>query len=314
MDLAAAADAQRSPGASISATSEGGAGRGGGLEGDPFREGEAVAGPEPLSSGRSGARGEGQPRAGASSVLTGRGARRGIPPVAAELTVLQDAERVPEGHGKDAQKLRITEIFFSIQGESSHAGLPCAMVRLTGCNLRCSWCDTEYSFTGGRTMPIDDVVAEVEAFGCRRVEITGGEPLLQKGAPVLAQRLLDRGYTVLCETSGERNIDLMPAGVKRIVDMKPPGSGESHRNDLENLGRLRAGDEVKFVISDRADFEWMLELVRAHELVARVPVLVSPVYTKLPPRDLAAWILESGLDLRLNLQLHKAIWGEEPGR
>lgn len=212
------------------------------------------------------------------------------------------------------QTLRVTEIFFSIQGESTHAGLPCAMVRLTGCNLRCSWCDTEYSFTGGETKTVEAVVAEVEAFGTRRVEITGGEPLLQKAAPALAQAFLDRGYTVLCETSGERDIDIMPAGVRRIVDMKPPGSGESARNDLANLGRLRAGDQVKFVITDRADFDWMLALVREHRLVERVPVLVSPVYQRLAPRQLAAWILESGLDLRLNLQLHKAIWGEEPGR
>lgn len=221
---------------------------------------------------------------------------------------------MPEGHGQDAAKLRISEIFFSIQGESRHMGMPCIMVRLTGCNLRCSWCDTEYSFTGGKTRTVDDVVAEVDGFDCRRVEITGGEPLLQKGAPVLARRLLEAGYEVLCETSGERNIDLMPPGVSRIVDMKPPGSGESHRNDYDNLDRLRDGDEVKFVVSDRADFDWMLELVKAHGLAGRAPLLVSPVYDKVAPRELADWILESGLDLRLNLQMHKTIWGEEPGR
>lgn len=232
----------------------------------------------------------------------------------AVLPVLDEAARVPEGHGVDPARLRITEIFFSIQGESTHMGLPCAMVRLTGCNLRCSWCDTEYSFKGGRTMGVDEVVAEVDAFGCRRVEITGGEPLLQKGAPVLAQRLLDAGYTVLCETSGERNIDLMPFGVRRIMDLKPPGSGESHRNDWANLDRLRPGDEVKFVVTDRADFDWAMATVREHDLVSRVPVLVSPAYEQVMPRDLAAWILESGLDVRLNLQMHKTIWGEEPGR
>lgn len=230
-----------------------------------------------------------------------------------KLPVLYD-ERVPKGHGEDAAKLRITEIFFSIQGESSHMGLPCVMVRLTGCNLRCSWCDTEYSFKGGTTQTVDEVVRQVADFGCRRVEITGGEPLLQKGAPVLAQRLLDAGYTVLCETSGERNIDLMPPGVRRIMDLKPPGSGEAHRNDWANLARLRAGDEVKFVVSDRADFDWMLEVVGTNNLHGRVPLLVSPVHETVPPRELAAWILESGLDLRLNLQMHKAIWGKEPGR
>ena len=221
---------------------------------------------------------------------------------------------LPEGHGADPAKLRITEIFFSIQGESSHMGLPCAMVRLTGCNLRCTWCDTEYSFTGGETMPVDRVVERVEAFGTKRVEITGGEPLLQKGAPVLARRLLDLGYTVLCETSGERDIDLMPPGVRRIMDIKPPGSGESHRNDWANVARLRNGDEVKFVITDRADFEWMQGVLTEHALVGRVPVLVSPAYQQVSPAELAQWILDAGLDVRLNLQMHKAIWGEAPGR
>jgi len=231
-----------------------------------------------------------------------------------KLPVLPDDERVPKGHGEDAKTLRITEIFFSIQGESSHMGLPCAMVRLTGCNLRCSWCDTEYSFKGGTTMSIDEVVAQVDDFGARRVELTGGEPLLQKGAPVLAKRFLAAGYTVLCETSGERNIDLMPAGVHRIMDLKPPGSGEVLRNNWDNIPRLRTGDEVKFVITDRADFDWMLQTVREHSLDTRVPVLVSPSHGAVQPKELAAWILESGLDLRLNLQMHKTIWGGEPGR
>jgi 7-carboxy-7-deazaguanine synthase len=223
------------------------------------------------------------------------------------LTVL------PTGRGPEA-RLRITEIFFSIQGESSHMGLPCVMVRLTGCNLRCSWCDTAYAFTGGETLGIDEVVARVEAFGCRRVELTGGEPLLQKGAPVLAARLLALGYTVLCETSGERDIDLMPPGVRRIMDLKPPGSGESHRMRWANVAQLRPGDEVKFVITSREDFEWMLEVVRAHDLLARAPVLVSPAFTQVAPAELAEWILASGLDLRLNLQMHKTLWGEARGR
>ena len=230
------------------------------------------------------------------------------------LSVVPEADRIPAGHGADAARLRVSEVFFSIQGESSHMGLPCVMVRLTGCNLRCSWCDTEYAFTGGETLGLDAVVAKVAAFACRRVEITGGEPLLQRGAPALAQRLLDAGYTVLCETSGERDIDLMPPGVRRIMDLKPPGSGESHRNDWANVGRLRPGDEVKFVITDRADFDWMLEAVRRHDLLARAPVLVSPAYTQVAPAELAAWILASGLDLRLNLQMHKTLWGEARGR
>lgn len=230
------------------------------------------------------------------------------------LKVIDDAKRVPAGHGADAARLRVTEVFFSIQGESSRMGLPCVMVRLTGCNLRCTWCDTEYSFTGGETVGVDEVVARVEAFGCKRVEITGGEPLLQKGAPVLARRLLGLGYEVLCETSGERDIDLMPSGVRRIMDLKPPGSGETHRMRWENIAQLRPGDEVKFVITDRADFEWMLDVIRRHDLLSKAHVLVSPAYTQVSPAELAAWILASGLDLRLNLQMHKTLWGEERGR
>ncbi len=230
-----------------------------------------------------------------------------------KLPVLAE-DRVPKAHGQDTKKLRITEVFFSIQGESTHMGLPCVMVRLTGCNLRCSWCDTEYSFKGGETKTVKAVFDEVQAFGCRRVEITGGEPLLQKAAPILAQMLLDAGYMVLCETSGERNIDLMPAGVRRIMDLKAPGSGEAQGNDWGNVGRLREGDEVKFVIADRADFDWMLEKLVEHSPLMQVPLLVSPVQGQLNPADLAAWILESGVDLRLNLQMHKTIWGGEPGR
>jgi 7-carboxy-7-deazaguanine synthase len=214
----------------------------------------------------------------------------------------------------DAGRLRITEIFFSVQGESTFAGRPCSFVRLTGCNLRCVWCDSEYTFTGGVIKTLDEIMAEVRTHPTKLVEITGGEPLLQKGAPVLAQRLLDDGYTVLCETSGERNIDLMPPGVHRIMDLKAPGSGESHRNDWSNLDRLREGDEVKFVLADRADFEWMTATIREHGLQKKVPLLASPVHGWLDARELAEWILESGLDLRLNLQLHKLLWGEERGR
>lgn len=221
--------------------------------------------------------------------------------------------RLPQGHGQDATRLRITEIFFSIQGESTHAGLPCAMVRLTGCNLRCVWCDTEYSFHGGQTVTVEEILARLAQYPTKRVELTGGEPLLQKGLPVLAQRLLDLGYTVLCETSGERDLDLLPAGVKRIMDLKAPGSGELEQNRWDNLDKLRPGDEVKFVLADRIDFDWMVQVVRTHHLTDKVVVLAAPVQGQLPPRTLAEWILESGLDLRLNLQLHKLLWGETPG-
>ena len=221
--------------------------------------------------------------------------------------------RLPVGHGTAADRLRITEIFFSLQGESSHQGLPCVFVRLTGCNLRCGWCDTEYSFTGGETVAVDDVIDRVRAYPCRRVEITGGEPLLQKGATSLAKRLLGAGYTVLCETSGERDIDLMPHGVHRIVDLKAPGSGEVAANRWDNIPKIRATDEIKIVISDRTDFEWALEVVATHRLEGRAPLLFAPVQGALPPEVLAGWILAAGIDARLNLQLHKRLWGDARG-
>jgi 7-carboxy-7-deazaguanine synthase len=210
-------------------------------------------------------------------------------------------------------RLRLTEIFFSLQGESSFAGLPCVMIRLTGCNLRCTWCDTEYSFHGGEWMTVDEILVKTASYGARRVEITGGEPLLQKDVRVLAQRLLDAGYTVLCETSGERDIDILPREVHRIVDFKAPASGESHRNDWANVDRLTPNDEVKFVVQDRADFDWMLEQVERHRLAGRAQILVAPVYGVMNPTELAGWLLASGLDARLNLQVHKLLWGETPG-
>ncbi len=221
--------------------------------------------------------------------------------------------RLPVGHGAAADRLRITEIFFSLQGESSHRGLPCIFVRLTGCNLRCTWCDTEYSFTGGETMSVGAVIDEVQKHPSKRVQITGGEPLLQKGATTLAQRLLDDGYTVLCETSGERDIDLMPPGVQRIVDLKAPGSGEGDANRWDNIPKLRSTDEVKLVIADRADFDWAVGVIGEHGLEGKVPILFAPVFGVLEPRVLAEWILAEGIDARLNLPLHKELWGDRPG-
>lgn len=222
-------------------------------------------------------------------------------------------DRVPEGHGASEDKLRITEIFYSLQGEASFRGLPCVFVRTTACNLRCTWCDTGYAFKGGTTMGLDEVITRVRSYPSRRVELTGGEPLLQRGIPKLAERLLALGYEVWCETSGERDIDLLPAGVRRVMDLKAPGSGEVLRNRWDNVGKLRAGDEVKVVCVDRADFDWALERVREHRLLERVPVMVSPVFGQLEAKTLAAWILESGMDLRLSTQLHKELWGETPG-
>ena len=208
--------------------------------------------------------------------------------------------------------LTINEIFHSIQGESTHVGRPCVFVRLTACDLRCSWCDTPYAFDEGHKMSVDDVVARVRAYGCDLVEVTGGEPLLQADVHPLMQRLLDAGHTVMLETGGHRSIARVPAGVIRIMDVKCPASGEAGKNDWANLDLLAAPDEAKFVIQDRADYEFARDVVRRHDLSARcAAVLFSPVHGVLAPRDLAAWILEDRLPVRLQLQAHKYIWGAD---
>jgi 7-carboxy-7-deazaguanine synthase len=208
--------------------------------------------------------------------------------------------------------LTINEIFHSIQGESTHVGRPCVFVRLTACDLRCSWCDTPYAFHEGRKMTVDQVLADVDAFGCPVVEITGGEPLLQPDVYPLMRHLLDRGHTVMLETGGHRSIAQVPPEVIRIVDVKCPGSGEVDKNDWTNLDLLKAADEVKFVLKDRTDYEFAREVVSRHALTGRcAAVLFSPVHGVLPPKDLAAWILEDRLPVRLQLQAHKYIWGPD---
>lgn len=205
--------------------------------------------------------------------------------------------------------LTINEIFHSIQGESTHAGRPCVFVRLTACDLRCSWCDTPYAFTEGHKVSIDDVVGQVKGYGCPVVEITGGEPLLQKDVYPLMQRLLDEKLTVMVETGGHLSIEQVPAGVLRIMDVKCPGSGESHRNDWTNMDRLVAIDEVKFVLKDRADYEFARDVVARYDLVPRVAAVhFSPVHGVLEARQLAEWILADRLEIRLQLQVHKYIW------
>jgi len=205
--------------------------------------------------------------------------------------------------------MRITEIFLSIQGESSRAGYPCVFVRTTGCHLRCVWCDTDYAFYGGADMTVAEVVAEVERIGgdCQLVELTGGEPLLQKQIGELAQALLDRGYTVLCETSGSLDVAKLPAEVIRIMDIKCPGSGEVDSNLWENLEKLSPRDEIKFVIRDRADFDWALAVIEEHGLAGR-QLLFAPVFGELEAQALAEWMLADGVAARLQLQLHKHIW------
>lgn len=219
--------------------------------------------------------------------------------------------------------MQITEIYRSIQGESSYTGLPCVFVRLTGCNLRCSWCDSEYTFTGGRRMSVDEVMAQVRAAGpAKLVEITGGEPMLQERevAPLMRQ-LLDDGYTVLIETSGERPLENIPAEVIKIVDVKCPGSGEGGSFRMENLQALKPHDEIKFVIASREDYEFAREFVGENSLIGRVAnVIFSPAFRKdatgrrdtshcmVDPRELTEWILADGLDARLGLQVHKFVW------
>ena len=208
--------------------------------------------------------------------------------------------------------LTVNEIFHSIQGESTHTGRPCVFVRLTACDLRCSWCDTPYAFHEGRKMSIEQVLADVDAYGCPVVEITGGEPLLQPDVYPLMTQLVERGTTVLLETGGHRSIANVPDGVIRIMDIKCPASGESDKNCWSNIDLLTTRDEVKFVLQDRGDYEFAREVVARHDLLKRcAAVLMSPVHGVLPARDLAAWILADRLPVRLQLQAHKYIWSPE---
>jgi 7-carboxy-7-deazaguanine synthase len=206
--------------------------------------------------------------------------------------------------------LRITEIFHSIQGESSHAGRPCVFVRLTGCNLRCRWCDSEYTFTGGEKMALDEVIARVDAYGCNLVEITGGEPLAQRESLDLIRRLCDAGREVLIETSGSIDTSEVDSRARVILDVKCPGSGEVEANRWSNIANLRPHDEVKFVIADRTDYDWAREIIQRENL-GRWTVLLSPVWGELDMKMLAEWMLSDRLPARLQTQLHKHIWGDQ---
>ena len=210
--------------------------------------------------------------------------------------------------------VRVTEIFRSLQGESTRAGFPCAFIRLTGCSLRCVWCDSAYAFHGGSEMPVSEAAERVAALGTELVEVTGGEPLEQEGVYPLFARLLDLGKTVMVETGGHVPLDRVDPRVVKIVDVKAPGSGMQSANLPENLERLGPHDELKFVLADRKDFDWALDQVRRDGLDARHVVTFSPVWENLPASELALWIRDSGRNVRLGLQLHKLLWGDVPGR
>ena len=211
-------------------------------------------------------------------------------------------------------KLRITEIFFSLQGETSRSGLPTVFVRLTGCPLRCTWCDTTYSFSGGESLELEEILSRIKEFGARYVCVTGGEPLAQKACPELLSRLCDAGFSVSLETSGALDIGTVDPRVSRIVDLKAPGSGELLKNRWENLPLLTPHDELKLVLADEADYAWAKAMMAEHHLAERCPVLMAPVQGSLPAGRLAEWILRDKLPVRMQVQLHKILWGNEQGR
>jgi len=204
--------------------------------------------------------------------------------------------------------MKINELFYSIQGESTYAGRPCVFIRTTGCHLRCEWCDTAHAFYEGEEMGLDAVIEQVRAYGCPLVELTGGEPLLQRETPMLVTRLLNEGYTVLVETSGSLDIRLLDPRAIVIMDIKCPGSGMTQAMRWDNLDALKPIDEIKFVIQDRADYDWAASIVARHQLDRRCPILFSPVFGVLDPQLLAGWLLADRLPARLQLQQHKYIW------
>lgn len=214
----------------------------------------------------------------------------------------------------NTERLRITEIFRSLQGEARDTGWPTSFIRLTGCPLRCSYCDTEYAFKGGQWWSLDAILAEVVGQGAKHVCVTGGEPLAQPASLQLLKRLCDAGYEVSLETSGALDIAAVDPRVTRIVDIKTPASGEQDKNRWENLPALTSKDQIKFVIGDRADYEWSINIINKHKLIYICEVIFSPVYETLKPAQLADWILEDKLPVRFQIQLHKHLWGDTPGR
>ena len=226
-----------------------------------------------------------------------------------------DAESVAgAGRVAKAERLRVNEIFHSLQGEAEAVGYPTVFVRLTGCPLRCQYCDTEYAFHAGEWLGIDAIVERVAEFGAEYVCVTGGEPLAQPNCLALLSRLCDRGFKVSLETSGAMDIAMVDARVARVVDVKTPGSGEPQRNRVGNLALMRPADQLKFVICSRNDYEWSKEFMATHALRGRCQILFSPSYDEISARDLAEWILADRLAVRFQLQLHKVLWGETPGK
>ena len=215
---------------------------------------------------------------------------------------------------QDAPRLRVTEIFLSLQGESATVGVPTVFVRLTGCPLRCTYCDTAYAFRGGESLSLDEVVAQVAAFETPHVTVTGGEPLAQPGCLALLERLCDAGWRVSLETGGALDIGGVDARVTTVMDLKTPGSGEADRNCYANIDHLKPGDQVKFVVCDRTDYEWARERIAEFGLARRCELLMSPCHGRQEARQLAEWILADRLPVRFQIQLHKYLWGDEPGR
>ena len=210
-------------------------------------------------------------------------------------------------------KLKIHEIFYSLQGESSRVGLPTVFVRLTGCPMRCVYCDTAYAFNGGSNIEISDILLKVAEYGTQYVTVTGGEPLVQKDCLILLKDLCDAGYSVSLETGGAIDTSKVDSRVSVILDIKTPGSGEMENNKWGNLAHLKKTDEVKFVLCNRADYEWAKELLITHDIANKCPILFSPVYQQVNPTELAKWVLADKLPIRMQVQLHKILWGEKPG-
>ncbi|VAW60808.1 7-carboxy-7-deazaguanine synthase [hydrothermal vent metagenome] len=211
-------------------------------------------------------------------------------------------------------RLRITEIFYSLQGESSFVGLPTVFIRLTGCPLRCGYCDTAYAFSGGEWMPVADILQNIKQYNASTICVTGGEPLAQRSCGDLLTQLCDAGYRVSIETSGSLDISAVDSRVSRIMDIKTPGSGEESKNKYENIAHLTQHDEVKFVLCNRADYDWSKDIINQYQLLQKTQVLFSPVHEGVAPNDLADWIIEDRLNVRFQFQLHKFLWNNEPGR